>query len=375
MTPADVPDPAAEAMDQRMVNQGLWHQVRPDAPGVLRDFLGMQAQEFPYALWAFPQRMTNGAAVTRADMLHAFDNGQFLRTHVLRPTWHFVLPQDIRWLLRLTAPKLRRIMASYSRAHGLDAAELSRTNAVLAAEVQGGNHCTRKQLVAALESKGIATGGMRLGFILMHAEYDEVLISGAMHGKQHTYAAFDERVPAGPDYDQDEALAEMARRFVATRSPVTAKDLAGWASLTLTQARRGLAAIEAQCVVDDIDGMTMYSLPDEPTPPEIDAEKPVVDLIQGYDELVMSYFESRRLLAPAGVLPVPDRTVHLHAILINGRLTGHWRHQLTANTATIEIQLHRPLTAPESLGLQEAVQRYGDYLAVPTTLAAPTLLG
>ena len=243
MTPAETPDPAAVAMASRMVHQGLWHPVRPDAPGVLRDFVGMQAQEFPYALWAFPQRMTNGTAVTRADVQRVFDAGSILRTHVLRPTWHFALPQDIRWLLRLTAPKLRRIMASHSREHGLDAAELSRTQAVLATAVQDGNHCTRKQLIGALESEGIATGGMRLGFILMHAEYDEVLISGAMQGKQHTYAAFDERVPAGPDYTQDEALAEMARRFVATRAPVTAKDLAGWASLTLTQARRGRSAL------------------------------------------------------------------------------------------------------------------------------------
>ena len=374
MTPAESSVGTAAAMDQRMVNQGVWRQVRSDAPSVLRDFLGMQAQEFPYALWSFPQRMTNGAAVTRVDMLRAFDAGEILRTHVLRPTWHFARPQDIRWLLRLTAPKLRRIMTSYSREHGLDAAELSRTNNVLAAAVQDGNHCTRKQLVAALESKGIATAGMRLGFILMHAEYDEVLISGAMQGKQHTYAAFDERVAAGPDYSQDDALAEMAKRFVATRSPVTAKDLAGWASLTLTQARRGMAAIESQCLISEVDGMTMWSLPDEPAAPRIDAENPVVDLIQGYDELVMSYFESRRLLAPVGALPVPDRTVHLHAILISGRLTGHWRHQLTANAATIETQLYRPLTPPEQLSLQAAVRRYGDYLGLPTTLAPSVLL-
>ena len=80
-----------------------------------------------------------------------------------------------------------------------------------------GRHRTRKELAAALEAAGIAAGGGRLGFILMHAEYDEVLISGAMQGKQQTYAAFDERVPAGPTYTEDEALAELARRFVASR--------------------------------------------------------------------------------------------------------------------------------------------------------------
>ena len=134
----------------------------------------------------------------------------------------------------------------------------------------------------------------------MHAEYDEVLISGAMQGKQQTYAAFDERVPRRPGpTTEDEALAELARRYVATRAPVTAKDLAVWASLTLAQARRGLAAIETRVHGDrarrDDDLVAAGRRADRPRPIRT---APVVDLIQGYDELVMSYFESRRLLAP-----------------------------------------------------------------------------
>ena len=284
------------------------------------------------------------------------------------------MPEDIRWLLRLTAPKLRRIMASYTREHGLDAAELSRSQHVLADTVRDGNHCTRKDLAAALEAAGVSTGGMRLGFILMHAEYDEVLISGAMQGKQQTYAAFDERVPPGPDYDEDEALAELARRYVATRAPVTAKDLAGWASLTLGAGpprpgrhRNRVRHHRSRRHDDLVAGRSSGQ-----TPPARKA--PVVDLIQGYDELVMSYFESRRLLAPAGVLPVPDWTSYLHAVLVDGRLTGHWRHQLGKNGAVVEVQLRRPLTADERTALEAAVDRYADYLGVPTTLAEPVLL-
>jgi hypothetical protein len=101
----------------------------------------------------------------------------------------------------------------------------------------------------------------------------------------------------------------------------------------------------------------------------------VVDLIQGYDELVMSYFESRRLLAPMGVLPAPDRTVHLHAVLVDGRFTGHWRHQLTGAGATVETQLYRRLTTPEQEALAGAVQRYGDYLGLSTALGPSARLG
>ena len=360
----------ADAMRQRMINQGVWRPVQPDVEGVVRHLVGMQAQEFGYALWSVAQRMTEPA--TSADMLKAFDDGVLLRTHVLRPTWHFALPDDIAWMLQLTAPRLRGLMAYYSRQQGLDDAELARSRAVLADAVAGGRHRTRREVADLLEAAGVAAGGGRLGFLLMHAEYDKVLISGAMRGKQQTYAAFDERVPPGPDYSEDEALAELARRFVTSRAPVTAKDLAGWASLTLAQARRGLAAVESECEVRELDGMTMFSRPGALD--DSDEPGPVVDLVQGYDELVMSYFESRRLLAPKGVLPVADHAFHPNVVLLDGRLVGHWRHQLGRAGAVVEIQLRRPLVDDELAALRAAVGRYGSYLGVPATMGEPVLL-
>jgi hypothetical protein len=358
------------AISQRMQNQALWPPMHTDIAGVVRAFVGTQAQEFPYALWGVAQRVAHRP--DRTSMLKAFDDGQLLRTHVLRPTWHFAVPEDIRWMLRLTAPKLRRMMGSYFRQYGLDPDEINRSNDVLAAAVDDGRHCARKELVAALEAAGVVTGGLRLMFLLLLAEYDEVLISGAMQGKQQTYAAYDDRVPAGPDYDEDDALTELARRYVRTRAPVTAKDLAGWASLTLAQANRAFAGIKGECRVRDLDGMTVWE-PVEPIP-LVENGMPVVDLIQPFDELIMSYFESRRLLAPMGVLPVADYASYGPALLIDGQLAGHWRHRIKPNAATIEIQLRRKISRSERTALQAAVARYGDYLGLPTIMADPELL-
>jgi len=365
-------DDLSAAISQRMQNQALWRPMDSDIAGVVRAFVGTQAQEFHYALWSVAQRMADRP--DRVAMHKAFDDGQLLRTHVLRPTWHFAVPEDIRWMLRLTAPKLRRMMASYFRQNGLDPAEISKSNRALAAAVKGGQHCSRKKLAKALESAGVATAGIRLGFLLMLAEYDEVLISGAMQGKQQTYAAFDERVPAGPNYDEDEALAEMARRYVRTRAPVTAKDLAGWASLTLTQARRGITAIESACLISDVDGMKMWSPAFDERPSADKGDSPVIDIVQPYDETIMSYFESRRLLAPEAPMPVLDYSAYGPAILVDGQLTGHWRHQFSGKGAVIEIQLRRKFTGAERDALDSAVAQYGDYLGVPTTLVEPILL-
>ncbi len=365
-----------------MVNQGLWRPTAPDAESVLRAVVGMQAQEFGYALWSVAQRVDG--PVGSADLLTAFNAGRLLRTHVLRTTWHFALPEDVRWLLRLTSPKLRSINGYYDRQLGLDRPEIDRAQAVLAEEVAGGRHRTRKELAAALESAGIRANGQRLAHLVMHAEFDEVLISGGMSGKQQTYAAFDDRVPPASTYaksgvheaafDEPGALAELARRFVASRGPVTAKDLAVWASLTQAQAKRGLAAIEADCLTTDIDGMTLYSVePSGNAAP--DGDGPVIDLVQGFDEIVMSYSESRSLLTGGlGSLPVADRTNYLHTVLCDGRLAGHWRHQLGRAGAVIEVQLRRPLADDERAALEGALARYGRYLGVPTSLAEPVLL-
>jgi hypothetical protein len=379
---------ASAAIDRRMVNQGLWRPAAPDGDSVLRALVGMQAQEFGYALWSVAQRLRE--PVGSADLLTAYNAGRLLRTHVLRTTWHFALPEDVRWLLRLTSPKLRSINAYYDRQLGLERSELDRGQGVLADEVAGGRHRTRKELAAALESAGIRANGQRLAHLVMHAEFDEVLISGAMSGKQQTYAAFDERVPAASSlrkagvheaaFDEFGALAELARRFVATRGPVTAKDLAVWASLTQGQAKRGLAAIEAECLTTELDGMTVFSPPSPPSQRNNDAASsdgcgPVVDLVQGYDEIVMSYSESRVLLTGGlGSLPVPDRSSHLHTILCDGRLAGHWRHRLGRDGAVIEAQLRRPLTGDERAALENAVARYGRFLGVPTSLDEPVLL-
>ena len=110
-------------------------------------------------------------------------------------------------------PRLKKLSAYYDRQFGLDDAVFARTNAVLAEAVSGGRHRTRAELSAALDAAGIPASGQRAGNIMMRAEFDEVVISGAPKGKQQTYAAFDERVPPDPGFDVDESLAQLARRF------------------------------------------------------------------------------------------------------------------------------------------------------------------
>src|SRR5258707_14881038 len=135
---------------RRMHGQHLWGTPLEGLEEVVRWLVPMQAQELPVAKWSVAQR-TRG--VTNAGMDRAFTDGTILRTHVLRPIWHFVLPEDIRSLLRLSAPHVKARLAYYDGKLGLEEKLLARSNALLARAVEG-RQMTREELATRLGRAG-----------------------------------------------------------------------------------------------------------------------------------------------------------------------------------------------------------------------------
>jgi hypothetical protein len=126
----------------------------------------VQSQDYLGAKWALGLRMQSA---TDDRIERAFTEGSILRTHVLRPTWHFVTPTDIRWLLQLTAPRVIAASAHMIRQADLDDALLVRTSAVIAKALEGGRQLTRAELGAVLadaESEAISAAAQRYGAFL-----------------------------------------------------------------------------------------------------------------------------------------------------------------------------------------------------------------
>jgi hypothetical protein len=324
----------------------------------------MQSQEFAYARWSVAQR---AKGVTARAVDRAFAEGAILRTHVIRPTWHFVSAADIRWILEISAPRVHALNAYYYRQAGVDAPLAARTKSLFARSLEGGRQLTRKEMTTVLENAGITASGIKLALLLMLAELDGVICSGAPRGKQHTYALLDDRVPKAKTLNSDEALAELTRRYFVSRGPATLKDYAGWSSLSMTEGRRGLEMVKEQLEQEVVDGRTYWFAPASTTKLP---KSTVVELLQGYDEYVMSYSESRDVLltpGPSSSRPL-DRTTFYHAILLDGRLIGHWRHAVEKSRVIIETQLDRPFTLGEKQALNAAVERYAEFLEMPAVL-------
>ena len=352
---------SSDIAQRRMHSQHLWGAPFDTPEDVVHWLAAVQGQDYLVAKWSLAQRAkgVTGPAIDRA-----LADGSILRTHVLRPTWHFVVPGDIRWILELTGPRVHLQNAHYYRKLELDEELLAKTNSLLARTLEGGHQLTRNDVAAVLERSGITASGPRLAYILMHAELDAVICSGGLNGKQQTFALLEERAPSANPLDREEALAELTRRYFISRGPVTVKDFARWSGLTAADAMVGLEMVSSQLeheVVDDRDyWFAPTSLPAKRT-------TRVVDLVQGLDECIISYSHSRDALRP--LPPTPgEPTVFAHAILLDGRLIGHWRREFDKKTVVVEASLYRPLNRTETRALEAAVERYGNFEGAPTRL-------
>ncbi len=346
--------------NQRLVGAKL------DTPEAIVAWLGaVQSQDYAGAAWGLGQR-TTGADAGTVD--RAFDAGAILRTHVMRPTWHFVTPADLRWLLALTAPRVHAANASSYRKLELDAAVFTRSHALLAAALQGGRHLTRKELAVVLENGGIPASGQRLAYLMMRAELDALICSGARRGKQFTYALLDERVPPAPPLDRDEALAELTRRYFMSHGPATPHDFAWWSGLTLSDARAGLELVKPHLVQETVDGK-VYWLTAPVGPPEV--AEPVVHLLPNYDEHVVAYKDHRPSLDPGAprALEGWGNALTAHLVVRNGLVVGGWRRSLEKSRVAITTDVLIALDDSERDDLKAAAEGYGRFVGLPVTLS------
>jgi hypothetical protein len=322
----------------------------------------MQSQDYGGAKWAVGQRLANA---TDAQVDAAFDAGQIVRTHVLRPTWHFVAPADARWLLELSAPRIRAFSAPYFRKHGLDAAALKKSRRVLEKRLVG-KQLTRDELAEALTAAGLPTQGEALSYQLIAAELDAVLVSGAREGKQHTYRLFEERIAPAPRRTREEALAELSLRYLASHGPALPQDLAWWAGLTIADAKRGIAACAGELESAQVADKTYWFTRAR----SVAFEPPIVHLLPNYDEQLIAYrFRGNAVDASTSARVGPgDGVFDGHFVMVNGSLIGGWRRELERAQVKVAVTLLRKLSPAEKRALQAAAERYASFLGLELEL-------
>jgi hypothetical protein len=344
--------------DQRLQNQRITRPFQRRVDHLVAWFGAVQAQEYGPAKWGLGLRSRPGTTDTAIE--RAIEQGRILRTHILRPTWHFVTPADIHWMLELTAPQVQRRMSTYDRQLGLDARVMTRAAGVFERAL-GDNGClTRRELGAHLQRAGLPNRTMHLAHIAMHAELEGLICSGPRRGKQSTYALLADRAPASRSLERDEALAELTRRYFRSHGPATIRDFVWWSGLTTADARSGLEIIRARH--REVDGLRYWTVGRDPR--STLRSKGLLHLLPIYDEYLVAYRDHRVVPRPAYVLGGFQ-----HALVSGGQVAGTWRTKPGAKGMAVNVEGLRRLTPAERRDLVQAVARYSRFLGVPVSLA------
>jgi hypothetical protein len=381
---------------RRLRNQRLAGNPLGSADEVVGWLGAVQAQDYPAVVWALGQRTRDATA---ADVHRLFDAGTIVRTHVLRPTWHFALPADVRWLLALTAPRLRTAIAGRWRELGIDAGVMSRAEAAFGDALAGGRQLTRAELGAVLQAAGIAPDGQRLPHLILAAELDALVISGPRRGHDFTYMLMDDRVPATSPLSPEEALGRLAERYFRSRGPAQLQDFAWWAGATLDGARRGVATAGDSLASEVIDGKR-YWLADPASdtvpvpvpatataaasPPPAPAaaaglassrprtsRTPVAHLLPNFDELTVAYHDRSAADHPEGRFDpglFGFGSILSNVVVIGGRVRGAWRRLVRPTSVRVQVRLLDPLRPAERAAVERAADRMSRFLERPVEI-------
>jgi len=348
---------------QRLVNQRIGGEKFEKPEEVVRWLGAIQAQDFLQALWAIGLR---SKSATVADIEQAILEGKIVRTWPMRGTLHFVPPDDAKWMLKLSAPRMLAKDGRRLKQLGLDEEIIERCKELFYDALKGNKRLSRSEMMKLLEDAGISTEKQRGYHILWYVSQAGLICLGPMQDKQQTFVLLNEWVPHSRDLSREESLAELARRYFAGHGPATVHDFAWWAGLTVTEARSGLEAAMPELISDRVDGKEYWMTSDAPGHTAYDDSG--VDLLPAFDEYLLGYKDRAAVITVEDAPKVvPGKNgVFLPTIVVGGRVVGTWKRKLKKNSIDMTLSPFTHLGDSEER-IIKAAECYSDFIGLPVS--------
>ncbi len=349
----------------RLHNTGLASSPFKAPAEVVEQLGAIQAQNFNAAKWTLGLRTQKA---TDESIEKAFNEGKLLRTHVMRMTWHFVLPEDIRWMLELTKPRVIRILSQSDVKLGITEDVISKSQSIFEESLIGRNFLTRTNLGDNLKKGGVQASGVRLGQILLHAELNALICNGPRRGGQLTYALVDEVARTYKRLSHDEALAKLASRYFMSHGPAQNVDFASWSGLSVKDADVGLSLIESNFAHSIFRGKIYWHSSDMENVSNSIRDLDSIDqafLLSIYDEYVIAYRDRNDIIDDRDVKKVfsMGNFRSANVIIMDGKIAGTWNRVLKNDVVEIKINPLRTLDATEQEAVCKAAERYGEFVS------------
>jgi len=354
----------ADIIRHRLINQQIEEQRFSSAKEVVSWLGAIQAQDYQMAKWAIGIRLPKATDVL---IEKAIDSAEIIRTHILRPTWHFVATEDVRWMIELSAPQIGKTLNVYSERLELTAKVCSKSNELFAKLLSGGKHMTREELMGELKRNKIITANSIQSLqIMMKAEISGIVCNGPKKGKQFTYALLDERVPKSKKLDREEAIAKLAQRYFTSHGPATVHDFGWWSGLKMTEAKLGVELNRKNFDSATINNQTFW-FRDSGLVKKNKTEE--VHFLPAFDEYVISYTD-RSLSMEIDIMKkaITSNAIFKPVCVINGKVEGIWNRTIKKDKTIVETHFLKLKKVNKKL-LESALQSYSQFLGHKVVLS------
>jgi hypothetical protein len=375
MAAAPVPPRSAAVVAERLRNQLLPVPVpvppqvgradsdtrRADAVvEVVGRILAVQAQDGRGARLAVRSRTTRGTA---ALVDRALAERRLVVSWLNRGTLHLVRAEDEPWLHLLCAPRIVTGNARRLGQEGVSARQADQGVDVIVQAVTDDGPLTRLQLRDRLDAAGIPTAGQALVHLLLAATVRGHIVRGPMVADDHAFVSVEQWLGPRPVIERDDALARLARGYLAGHGPAGPRDLAAWAGLSLGDARRALDALAASGETE-ARGDDLVAL--EP-PPRRPPALPSPRLLGPFDPILHGWASRAELVGPHKPI-VTTNGLFRPIALVDGHAVATW------GLAGGEITVHalEPISEATRSALEADAADVLTYLDLPPTPVAWT---
>ena len=304
----------------------------------LIEYMGaVQAQDLAMAKWALGLRLKNA---TENTIDEAINSGQIIRTHVLRPTWHFVSPDSISWMIDLTAKRIKSQSKARLKQLEIDEMVLKKSVRILEKYLLSNKSIRRETITMEFENHSIRTNENRLSHILMELELNKIICSGGVENSKQTYALFDERIKHKNHLNKDESLARLADMYFQSHSPACLEDFVWWSGLSVSEAKSGIADIQKNLDVFVENDRNYYIWNRR------EAARNMSDsffLLPAFDEFLISYkFRESSISDLYNRKAISDNGIFRPLMVLNGGVIGIWKRSLRSKKLHIETEIFIP---------------------------------
>ncbi|MFN8411640.1 MAG: winged helix DNA-binding domain-containing protein [Anaerolineales bacterium] len=341
----------------RLINQQITSSRFTSAKELVSWMGAMQAQDAAMVKWAVGIRLPQSTTQT---IETALDKGEIIRTHVLRPTWHLVPADELRWMLALTAPHILAQTKSRQKELELSEAVLKKSMSIIEKILRDGNHLTREEIILELNKGKIATDENRASHIFVYAELNLVICSGKAKAGKQTFALFEERIPKKKSISREDMLAKLAKTYFTSHGPATLQDFIWWSGLSVSQAKEGLELAKTSLNSEALESQTYWFGDSFTFPKSIEAS---AYLLPAFDEFIISYKDRTATLPiTAHQQAISSNGIFWPVIVVNGQAIGTWKRTIKKQKVIISLNFFKQPDKKVRQSLENAAGAFGKFL-------------